>query len=75
MIIVSKPHLIVSRGSVVGIVTRLRAGRYGVWIPVGAGDPSLFFFLSKTSRSVLGPTQPHIELESGLFSHLHLVPR
>jgi hypothetical protein len=41
-------------------VTRLWAGRFGVWIPAGAIN---FFFLStKMSRPALGPTQRFVEL-------------
>ena len=66
-----------SRGSSVGIVTRLRAGRSGVRIPVGArlffssperpdllwGPSSLLFAWGKNVRGV------------SLTSHLHLVPK
>jgi hypothetical protein len=46
-------------GSLVNVVTRLWAGRFGVWIPAGARD---FFLSTKMSRPTLEPTQRFIEL-------------
>ena len=45
--------------SVVGIVTRLRTGRYGVQIPAGTR------FISSQER--LGPTQPLLDWVPGYF--------
>jgi hypothetical protein len=52
-----------SRGSVIGIATRLRARRSGVRFPLEARD----LFFSKTSRTARGPTQPPIQWVPGLF--------
>ena len=52
-----------SRVNVVGIGTRLRAGRYWVRVSVGITD---FSHLQK-SRPALGPTQPHILRVRGFF--------
>jgi hypothetical protein len=43
------------RCSLVGVASRLRAGRSGVRAPVGARD------LSTASRPALGPTQPYVQ--------------
>jgi hypothetical protein len=45
--------IIIRRSRVVGIATRLRAGRSGVRITVGAKD-----IFSRTSKPALRPTQP-----------------
>jgi hypothetical protein len=44
-----------SRISVVGMLTGVRARRFGVCVPVGVWD----FLSPNTSRSTLGSTQPH----------------
>ena len=49
--------LLWSRGSVVLMVTSLRAGRFGVRIPVG----EIEFLFCKTFRAALGPTQPSVK--------------
>ena len=41
------------------VVTRLWAGRFGVWIPAGTRD---FFLSTKMSRPALGPTHHFVEL-------------
>ena len=53
-----------SRNSVVGIVTRLWVGRYGVGIPLGATDFLLDFI---TSRPALGPICPAVQWVPGFF--------
>jgi hypothetical protein len=45
-----------SRDTVIGIATRLRAGRSGICVPAGASD----FSLQKTILA-LGPTQPLVQ--------------
>jgi hypothetical protein len=47
--------------SAVGTTTRLRAERYGVWIPAG----KINFLSYETSRPTLGPTQPPIQTVYG----------
>jgi hypothetical protein len=53
-----------SRGSVLGVVTRLRVPRSGVRMSVGARD----FPLLQKSLANLGPNQPSIQLLPGAFS-------
>jgi hypothetical protein len=52
-----------SRDNVVSIVTRLRAGRSGVWIPTGAR-----YIFSKTSRPTLGPLLASYSIGTGDLS-------
>ena len=59
----SSAYSLGSWGSVVGIMTRLRVGRSGVRMSVGAE----IFLFSKTPRSVLGLTQPPIQWASRFF--------
>ena len=49
------------RDSVVGIATRLRPERLGVWIPLGAGTSSL----PQNVQQTLGHTQPSTQDEPG----------
>lgn len=59
----SKEGPLVSRHSLVSIVTRLRADRCGVRIPVAAR-----YLFSKTPRPVLRPTQPVVQSVLGALS-------
>jgi hypothetical protein len=54
---------VLSRDSSVGIVTRIRDGRSGFRILAMAK----YFFLSKTSRPAVGPTQPPTKWVPGIF--------
>jgi hypothetical protein len=60
----SSAYSLGSRGSVLVIVTKLRAGRSGVRMSVRAE----IFLFSKTSRPAFGPTQPPIQWVPGAFS-------
>jgi hypothetical protein len=51
------------QGSIIGVVTMLQAGWFGVLILAGARD----FFLSRSSRLALGPTQPPIQWVLAFF--------
>jgi hypothetical protein len=55
-----------SRDSLVGIVTRLRAGRSGARIP--EGERGVLF--SKTPRPALGPTQPPVQRVPSFFPEI-----
>lgn len=64
-----KPEIIYE----VGILTKLRAGRFGVRLPVRVKD----FFASKTSGQTPEPTQRHVQWLPGSFvgdktTHLHV---
>jgi hypothetical protein len=52
-----------NRDTLVATVTRLQAGRSDIRTPA---ETKLFFFLLRTCRRVLGPTQPPIQWVMGL---------